>query len=473
MLPGKVVVLDVGKTSAKLSLWNEEGELAAERSRYNARVEENGSRWLDTEGIEAWASAVLAEFGAMGSITAIVPVAHGAAAALVRNGRLASPVRDYEDPIPTGLRESYDAQRDPFELTGSPALPGGLNLGVQLHRVEHEHHAPLTQDTRIVPWPQYWAWRLSGVMASEVTSLGCHTDLWRPCEQGPSHLARKRGWWESMAPLVRADVVLGELTDEWVERTGLGKQVRVLCGIHDSNAALHGVRAFPTCVDQEVSVLSTGTWFVAMRGVLNSASVDIASIPEERDCLVNVDCESKPVPSARFMGGRELELIGVGEGINEPIDMQVLSEVVTEGIMVLPGWVADVGPYSSSGGRWSRDPGTRKQRIAAAGLYAALMADTCLELIGARGTLVVEGRFASMEVFVRGLATIRRDAQIFVNHSEESSVACGALRLVVPTLRRADTLVRVAPLDMDLADYREHWRDQAEEYSLNCARRVI
>ncbi len=29
-------------------------------------------------------------------------------------------------------------------------------------------------------YPQFWAWRLSGVMASEVTSLGCHSDLWLP-----------------------------------------------------------------------------------------------------------------------------------------------------------------------------------------------------------------------------------------------------------------------------------------------------
>ena len=27
-------------------------------------------------------------------------------------------------------------------------------------------------------YPQYWAYRLTGVLANEVTSLGCHTDLW-------------------------------------------------------------------------------------------------------------------------------------------------------------------------------------------------------------------------------------------------------------------------------------------------------
>lgn len=29
-------------------------------------------------------------------------------------------------------------------------------------------------------YPQYWALRLTGIAANEVTSLGCHTDLWNP-----------------------------------------------------------------------------------------------------------------------------------------------------------------------------------------------------------------------------------------------------------------------------------------------------
>ena len=42
--------------------------------------------------------------------------------------------------------------------------------------------------------PQYFAWRLCDVMASEVTSLGCHSDLWRPLERAYSRLAVERGY---------------------------------------------------------------------------------------------------------------------------------------------------------------------------------------------------------------------------------------------------------------------------------------
>ena len=64
--------------------------------------------------------------------------------------------------------------------TGSPALPLGLNLGAQLFYQESLNPTLLARAAIVMPWPQYWSWLLSGVAASEVTSLGCHTDLWNP-----------------------------------------------------------------------------------------------------------------------------------------------------------------------------------------------------------------------------------------------------------------------------------------------------
>ena len=461
MLPGRVIVFDVGKTLAKLSLWGESGRRLAERQRYNERIGVVGSRSLDTEGIERWAIEVLREFGSLGPISAIVPVAHGAAAAVVGEGKLTLPVRDYEEDVPAALRRAYDAQRDPFVLTGSPALPAGLNLGVQLFQLEQERPGVLGKNTAIVPWPQYWAWRLSGVLASEVTSLGTHTDLWRPLERGPSALARNRGWWDRLAPLRSAGEVLGELTDEWASKTGLSRSVQVYCGVHDSNAALHGVRGFERLRGQELTVVSTGTWFVAMRALENATQFDMAHMAESRDCLVNVDVASRPVPSARFMGGREIELIADEDLFRPSVNVELTAELVRGQIMVHPGWTPGVGPYPHSIGSWSGRPRTSDHRAAAIALYLALMVDTCLTLIDARGSIVIEGRFAAQEIFVKALAALQKHNPIFVHSSAESGLSYGALRLVDPSLRRADELARVVPLDLDLTDYKTRWQEEA------------
>ena len=122
-------------------------------------------------------------------------------------------------------RDEYEAQRDAFMVTGSPALPCGLNLGMQLHRFE-KLFGPLPDDVTIVPWAQYWAWRLCGVAASEVSSLGCHTDLWRPMDRDYSALAVRRGWAARMAPIRAAEAPLGTITAEIAKQTGLPARLR-------------------------------------------------------------------------------------------------------------------------------------------------------------------------------------------------------------------------------------------------------
>jgi sugar (pentulose or hexulose) kinase len=459
------VVIDIGKTLSKATLWGPDGTLVARLTRTNDRVQGPGYLALDAAGIEAWLETALAELGRRGRIEAIVPVAHGAAVAVVRDGGLQLPPVDYENPLSASERARYDAGRDPFELTGSPALPDGLNLGAQIHLLESLRPEVFRPGTMLLPWPQYWAWRLSGEAASEVTSLGCHSDLWYPVTGEPSDMAQRRGWAEMLPPLRWAGECLGTLTRHWVERTGLPAGVRIHCGIHDSNAALLAARGFPEIVAREATVLSTGTWFVAMRST--PGRVDLAALPERRDCLVNVDADGHPVPSARFMGGREIEtLTGLDTrrldiAPDQPKLVAALPQALGAGARVLPTFAAGTGPFPHARGRWVRMPADEAPRRAAVGLYAALMADASLDLIGARERILIEGRFAEAEVFVRALATLRHETAVFVANVQ-NDVSYGALRLLDPSLPPPSTLQRVPPLDLSLDDYRGEWRAEAE-----------
>jgi sugar (pentulose or hexulose) kinase len=455
-----IVVIDVGKTSAKVVLCDTDGVEGLRKERPNRFVTSDGLRVLDAAGIEDWLAGVLRELAREADIRLLVPVAHGAAAAIVRDGRLARPPLDYEQRLPMAMRAEYDRQRDSFAATGSPALPDGLNLGAQLHLLEAEEPSLLSGDAQILLWPQYWSWRLTGIAAAELSSLGCHTDLWRPWEGAPSALAVRRGWAARLPPVRPAGAVLGPLRPEWVERTGLSLDVQVLCGVHDSNAALIAARAFPELDRREATTLSTGTWFVAMRSPPPGVAV---AVPEGRDCLVNVDVEGLPVPSARFMGGREIELLLREDDIQ--IDSleagaeltAALASVAAADIAIAPSMVPGTGPFPERNGGWLLRPATILERAAAAALYAALMADAALDLIGARERLLVEGRFARAEAFVRALATLRPGTSLFVAKGQ-TDLAFGACRLANPALRPPCDLARVEPLDIDLAAHRERWR---------------
>lgn len=454
-------VLDIGKTLAKVTLWDRDGNLLARETRPNQLVEAEGLRRLDVTGIDNWLGDTLGHLARQHEIESIFPVGHGAAAVIVRSDMSFVPPLDYEQDYTAETRAEYEQLRDAFPDTGSPCLPLGLNLGIQLFHLL-KSNPDVLENATILPWPQFWAWRLCGVMANEVTSMGCHTDLWCPVGGSPSSLATQLGIASHLAPLYSATDNLGAVTPEWVTRAGLRADTQVLCGIHDSNAALIAARAFPEIVGEESTVLSTGTWFIAMRSPKDAAIVDIASLPENRDCLVNVDAFGKPVPSSRFMGGREIETQieidtrRVDITPDQPALLAAVPDIVAKGQMLLPTLVPGTGPFPDCKSQWVNKPDDWYARRAAACLYAALLADQSLDLIGSKDRLLIEGRFAEAQVFVRALASLRPDTAIYVANAH-NDVAFGALRLMDPALQPIGRLVKVEPLNIDLIAYKKNW----------------
>ena len=113
---------------------------------------------------------------------------------------------------------------------------------------------------------------------------------------------------------------------------------------------------------------------------------------------MNVNAFGDPVPSARFMGGREFELLQHLFGAAPAAADE--DSVLQKQMMVMPAVVQGCGPYPGDISRWLNDAGsTPPQRQAAASFYLALMTATCLDLVGAEGDVIVEGPFASNPQF--------------------------------------------------------------------------
>ncbi|HSM53844.1 MAG TPA: carbohydrate kinase, partial [Erythrobacter sp.] len=286
------------------------------------------------------------------------------------------------------------------------------------------------------------------------------SDLWAPATGTFSSLAAQVGWAQRFAPIAAASEEIGTLRPELAAKTGLPQSAKVLAGLHDSNAALHAARGFAEIEGQEATILSTGTWFIAMR--LAQDVVDLAALPEARDCLVNVDVFGNPVPSARFMGGREIEALieidtrQVDIKPDQPRLLDAVPAVIAKQAMVLPTLAPGNGPFPSGPGGWVNRPDDWFARRAGACLYAALVANESLDLIGAKNCLLVEGRFAEAEVFVRALASLRPDTSVYVANAH-NDVSFGALRLIDPDMRPKGGLRQVEPLSNDLAAYRQAW----------------
>jgi sugar (pentulose or hexulose) kinase len=402
MTPRHIAVLDVGKTNMKLVL-TDAATLREIRVLSRPNTVQPGPPYphYDIEGIWAFLLDGLRDFQTTEGVDTITCSAHGASGVLLAaDGGLAAPVLDYEHDGPDALAAEYNALRPEFDETGSPRLPRGLNLGAQLHwQLARDPGLPARVE-RLVTYPQYWTGRLSGVFATEVSSLGAHTDLWNPQAREFSSLVARLGMVGRMAPLRAADAVLGPVLPAVAAATGLSPQTPVFCGVHDSNASLYPhLHARPA----PFAVVSTGTWVIAM------AVGSRAKLDPTRDTLMNVNVRGDPVPSARFMGGREFEVIC---GLNPhsgphpvPTDEE-LASVLSRQVMAFPAFEATSGPFHGRKPGWSHDPARLSggEIVAAASIYLALMTATCLTLLQAEGPVIVEGPLGQNRVLMTMLS---------------------------------------------------------------------
>ena len=455
MTAGHIAVIDIGKTNAKLALVEVTSltELAV-ATRPNTVLP--GPPWphFDVEGHWEFILDALGAFHRRFGVDAISVTTHGASLALIgADGGLAAPVLDYEHSGPDEVASAYDAIRPAFDETGSPRLAMGLNAGAQLFW-QFGQDPDLRERVRwIVTYPQYWTYRLTGVAATEVTSLGCHTDLWNPTARRVSSLVERLGIEGKLAPLRRADEVLGSILPAVAARTGLPADTPVYCGIHDSNASL-----LPHLLSRQppFGVVSSGTWVISM-----AIDGEAITLDPSRDTLINVNAFGDPVPSARFMGGREHDL-AKGGMCPEPSDTDI-REVLDARAMLLPALVPETGPFRGRQAEWLRAPdeGTG-QRAAAVAFYLALVTARCLDLVGQRGAIVLEGPFSQNRALRMMLAAASGKQVIAMGGATGTSQ--GAALLVTQTAppgvaEVADTHVDSALSEM-LSTYASEWRDR-------------
>jgi sugar (pentulose or hexulose) kinase len=444
------IVLDIGKTNVKLVLLDADGIVLSELRSPNTIVQDGPYPHHDTDRIWAWMLDGMRTFATQAHVGAIVPVTHGATAALVDDEGLVLPVLDYEYEMPETPDAPYEAERPPFFSTYSPLLPAGLNLGRQLAWQAQAFPEQFARARHILMYPQYWAWRLCGAPASEVTSLGCHTDLWQPALQQYSSLVERMGWGRLFAPVRPAWAPLATIKPELALQTGLPAECRILCGIHDSNASLlrHLHASTPP------AVLSTGTWVIAA-----APGAPLDGLREQADMLANSSALGQAVACMRFMGGREFAELAGDAAL--PCAIGDLQALIDQGTLALPSFAGATGPFAGrTGSIEGPPPRDAAQRYALATLYCVLMSDYCLDALGVSApgaAIVVEGSFTGNPWFAPLLAALRPHQQIS-STDDSSGTACGAWLLHHRERAPAGATQPAAPATLSgWQEYRENW----------------
>ncbi len=450
-----VAVIDIGKSNAKLALVDllELREIDVCETP-NTVLPDDPFPHHDIEALWDFIIDALGRIHARHGVDAITATTHGAAAVLIDEaGEPILPMLDYEHDGPDDLADEYDALRPDFAQSGAPRLPHGFNLGAQLHWLLSTRPELRHRIAYVVPYPQYWVGRLTGTWCAEVTSLGCHSDLWLPREGRFSDLVEKLGLDGKIPPVRKAGDLIGTVLPEVAQETGLSESTPVYCGIHDSNASL-----YPHLLGRSApfSVLSTGTWVITMAVGGKPRLLD-----PTRDTLMNVNAFGDPVPSARFMGGREFEVLTHGAPMTPSEDD--IAAVLNQGVTLSPAVVSTSGPFQGRQAKWSvpKVQLTDGERTTASSLYLAMMALTCLELTGAEGPILTEGPFAKNTLFL-DLVAAASGRQVMSSTGSATGTSIGAALLAAEDTRMiANHSPHPSPQGAyrdDLVRYAERWR---------------
>ncbi|WP_225773477.1 FGGY-family carbohydrate kinase [Inquilinus sp. Marseille-Q2685] len=452
-----VAVLDVGKTNLKLLAASPEGEvLEAGRPRNLSRP---GPPYLhvDLAAMEAWLLGALGDLARRHRLAAFVATGYGTSGVLVDDRGPVLPMMDYEAEAPGWLDEAYAAEGPGFAETGCLVDPGAHRLAKQMLWLERDFPDGFARARRLLPLPQYFAWRRGGAPASETPTLAAQPHLWNPAAAEFPGIVRRRGGDRLTPPRRNAWDVLGTIRPDLAAAHGLPPDLALLCGVHDSNANYH---RFLAAGLGDVPLLSTGTWIIGFRPGLPLDRLD-----PRRGMVANVDVDGRPIGCTLHMGGREWERIA-GDVRSEATAGDVAA-LIAAGTMALPSFAEGDGLFPGRAGRGGITgpaPAGPAGRAALATLYTALCCAAALDLLEARGRVIVDGGVAANPNFAPLLAALRPGDRVETSTESDGS-AIGAALLWARNRGRAAARVPLRPAEPlalpGLAAYAERWKSLA------------
>lgn len=295
-----IAIFDVGKTNKKLFLFNEQYELVFEKTARFIETEDE-----DGDPCENLANLRLSVFDSLRTvfsmkeycIKAINFSTYGASLVYIdKDGNPVTPLYNYLKPYPAALQDSFYEQYGGSESiageTASPVL-GSLNSGLQFYRLKHTKPAIYKTVKYALHLPQYMSYLITGDIYSDITSIGCHTQLWDFGKNDYHRWVKKERLQTKFGPLKNAQEV--------VSATFPGNGYSVGIGLHDSSAAL-----IPYLVNfhEPFVLLSTGTWCISFNP-FNHEPLTAKEL--QQDCLCYYSYKGTPVKASRYFGGFEHE----------------------------------------------------------------------------------------------------------------------------------------------------------------------
>jgi sugar (pentulose or hexulose) kinase len=305
-----IAIFDIGKTNKKLFLFNENYEIVYEKStQFDEITDEDGDPCEDVELLSSWVVELFQEIQSNPDFEVKVLNFSTYGASFVHldsSGKVIAPLYNYLKPYDELLKKqfynTYGGEQLFARKTASPVL-GNLNSGMVLYRLKYENPALFAQIGYSLHLPQYISCLFTGKYFSDITSIGCHTNLWDFEKNQYHEWLEKEGISEKLAPI--------NAKTQHFNTSTIGT------GLHDSSAAL--IPYLATFKGQKFVLISTGTWCITLNPFNYTPLTDEEL---QQDCLAYMQYTGKPVKASRLFAGHEHEQATkqLSEQFQKPLD---------------------------------------------------------------------------------------------------------------------------------------------------------
>ena len=312
-----IAIFDIGKTNKKFFLFNKNYEIVYEKStQFDEITDEDGDPCEDVELLSKWVVDTFDEVlqNPDFDIKALNFSTYGASFVhLDSEGKVIVPLYNYLKPYSKKLKkqfyDNYGGEQVFARKTASPVL-GNLNSGMVLYRLKYENPALFARIHYSLHLPQYISFLFTGRHFSDITSIGCHTNLWDFEENKYHEWVEKEGVIAKLAP------INSQLLTQ-VKNTFLNHTLPIGIGLHDSSAAL--IPYLATFKGQKFVLISTGTWCITLNPFNHTPLTDEELL---YDCLIYKQYTGEPVKASRLFAGYEHEQIikKLSEQFEKPLD---------------------------------------------------------------------------------------------------------------------------------------------------------
>lgn len=310
-----IAIFDIGKTNKKFFLFNEEYKIVLERTEQFPEIkDEDGDNCEDVNALSAWIKQTLTDVLQLKKfdIKAVNFSTYGASFVYINEkGKVIAPLYNYLKPYKQALQNDFyklhGGEEKISRETASPVL-GNLNAGMQLYRIKKEQPALFAQIKYALHLPQYVSYLITGNVYSDITSIGCHTQLWNFEKNEYHQWVKAEELDEKLAPVMPANEAREIIFNKHSLLAGVG--------LHDSSAALIPYLAG---FSEPFVLISTGTWCISLNP-FNNAPLTKEEL--EKDCLCYMEYQGKPVKASRLFAGyqHEQETKRLASYFNKPLD---------------------------------------------------------------------------------------------------------------------------------------------------------